>query len=344
MSKTHIARCTLRSSVVGCCRFLRRFIGTFIVGLSLSGTPYAAQAQAQEWPQRTVRFMLPFGAGSAVDTAARVLGDSLTVRWGQPVIVENKPGADGLLAIRAVIAAKDDHVLLVTSTGSFLAHPYMHQKLDYDLDRDLAPIARIADTLLVVAVPATLKAGTLAQFVELARAQSEFNLAASAGVTEFAVDAFIKGEKLKTARVPYKELTAAVRDLAEARIQFLLTSYAVVRPFVEAGKVKIIAAGSRQRSPITKDIPSIPESGYPILAAATSTTVFAGPQMSAALRKKIANDIIAALNDPKVSDRIALTGQDVVPSGPDELAEVLKQQFLKADAIAAVLGMSKAAK
>jgi tripartite-type tricarboxylate transporter receptor subunit TctC len=321
---------------------IRGSVRALIVGLLLSVVPYATQSYAQEWPQRTVRLILPFGPASAADIIARVMSDDLSGRWGKPVIVENKPGADGLLAISAFLGAKDDHVLLLSSTGSFLAHPYVHKKLDYNFERDLAPIARIADTLLVVAVPETLRAGTLAQFVELARAQPELNLAASPGLTEFAVDAFLKAENLKTVRVPYKELAAAVRDLSEGRIHFLMTSYAVVRPFVEAGKVKIIAAGSRQRSPITKDIPSIPESGYPMLAAETSTAVFGGAQMSQVLRKKIADDMISVINDPKIRDRIASTGQDVVPSGPDELAELLKSQSLKAETIAAALGMRKA--
>ena len=322
--------------------FIRGSVPALIVGLSLPVAPYATQSYAQEWPQRTVRLILPFGPASAADIIARVMSDDLTGRWGKPVIVENKPGADGLLAISTFLGAKDDHVLLLSSTGSFLAHPYVHKKLDYNFERDLAPIARIADTLLVVGVPETLKAGSLAQFVELARAQPELNLAASPGLTEFAVDAFLKAENLKTVRVPYKELAAAVRDLSEGRIHFLMTSYAVVRPFVEAGKVKIIAAGSRQRSPITKDIPSIPESGYPMLAAETSTAVFGGSQMSQVLRKKIADDMISVTNDPKIRDRIASTGQDVAPSGPDELAELLKRQSLKAETIAAALGMRKA--
>jgi tripartite-type tricarboxylate transporter receptor subunit TctC len=325
-------------------RFFCGLIAAVVVALSVSGMIAATPASAQAWPQRPVRLILPFGGGSAVDTVSRVLGDFLAARWGQPVVVENKPGADGLIAIRAVIAANDDHMLLITSTGSFLAHPYVLPKMEYDIDRDLAPVARIADTLLVAAVPGTLEAQNLAQFVALARARPEMNLSASAGLTEFAVDAFIKQAGLKTARVPYKELAAASRDLAEGRIHLLLTSYAVVRPFVEAGKVKIIAAGSRQRSPLTKDIPSIPESGYPILAAETSTVALARGQMPAALRKRIADDIIAALNEPKVRERVALTGQDVVTGGPDELAALIKQQAAKAEAIAQVVGLRKGGK
>lgn len=313
-------------------------VATAIAAIAASAAP----AFAQEWPQRAVRFILPFGPGSAADTLARVLGEDLAVRWGQPVVVENRPGADGLLAINAVVGAKDDHTILVSSTGSFLAHPYMHKKLDYNIDRDLTPIARVADTLLIVAVPADLPVKNLKDFVALAKTKPDLNLAASAGVTEFAVDAFLKGENLKTVRVPYKNLGDAARDLAEGRIHFILTSYAVVRPFVDSGKVKIIAAGSRNRSPLVKDVPSIPESGYPMLAAETSTALFGGPGMPAALRKKIADDIATALKEPKVRDRAALTGQDIAPSGPDELTQILKGQFQKADTIAGSLGMKKA--
>jgi tripartite-type tricarboxylate transporter receptor subunit TctC len=303
--------------------------------------PATAAAQAQDWPQRPVRFILPFGPGSAADISARVLGDNLSLRWGKPVVVENRPGADGLLAINAIVSAKDDHMLLISSTGSFLAHPYVHKKLDYDFNRDLAPIGRIADTLLVIGVPESLKASNLSEFVALARSQPEINLAASPGLTEFAVDALLKGQNLKAVRVPYKELASAARDLSEGRIHFLLTSYAVVRPFVEAGKVKIIAAGTQQRSPITKDIPSITESGYPGLATATSTAVFASSQMPERLRKKIADDMVAALNEAQVRTKIALTGQDVRPAGPDELAQILAGQSKQAEAIATAAGVPK---
>jgi tripartite-type tricarboxylate transporter receptor subunit TctC len=300
-----------------------------------------ATAQAQEWPQRPVRFILPFGAGSAADVVARVIGDELTTRWGKPVVVENRPGADGIVAINAVVSAKDDHVLLVSSTGSFLAHPYVHAKLDYDFERDLVPIAKIADTLLVVGAPKTLPANNLTEFVALARERSDINLAASPGITEFAVDAFLKAQNLKSVRVPYKELTGAARDLGEARIHFLLTSYAVVRPLVEAGNVKIIAAGTQKRSALTKDIPSITESGYPLLAPETSTAIFAGSSMAPPLRQKVAQDVLAVVDIPRIREKIALTGQDVAPLGPQDFAALVKRQFSQAEGIAKAAGISK---
>ncbi len=297
-------------------------------------------ATAQEWPQRAVRLILPFGPASATDLAARLISDELSSRWRQPVIVENRAGGDNLIAINAFLSAKDDHTLFFTSTAAFLAHPYVHKKLDYVFERDFAPIAKVADTILVVAVPEALGVKSVSQFIEKARANpAAVNLAGATGLPEFAIDALIRKEKLKSVRVPYKDLGAAARDLSENRIQLLLTSYASVRPFVESGKVRVIAAGSRGRSPAIHDVPSIPESGYSVLAMETSVTIFGHQNMPLEVRKKIAKDVQDVLTDPKIRRRIELTGQDVAPAGPEELAEVLKRQFTYASSIAKELGL-----
>ena len=322
-----------------------RFIGlakqACAAGILSTLTAFVAPAGAQEWPQRTVRLILPFGPASATDIAARLISDELATRWGKPVIVENRPGGDNLIAISAFLSVKDDHALFFTSSAAFLAHPFVHKKLDYDFDRDFAPIAKVADTILVVAVPTELKIEDVRQFVRLARDKPEtINLAGATGLPEFAIDAFLKSENLKSVRVPYKDLAAAARDLAEGRIHFLLTSYASVRPFVEAGKVRIIAAGSKSRIASLKDVPSIPKSGYPILAMETSVTILGRQDMPIELRKKIAADVAQVLSDPRVRERIASTGQDVSPAGPDELAEVLRSQFSYAQSIARTLGIA----
>lgn len=114
----------IRLHAVMCGRLMRPSIGAVIAGILLWAMPCATQSHAQEWPQRIVRLILPFGAGSAADTIARIISEDLATRWGKAVVVENRPGADGLLAINAVVGAKDDHVMLLASTGSFLAHPY----------------------------------------------------------------------------------------------------------------------------------------------------------------------------------------------------------------------------
>jgi tripartite-type tricarboxylate transporter receptor subunit TctC len=299
-------------------------------------------AAAQAWPQRNVKFILPFGAGSATDVAARLIGERLSAKWGKPVVVENRPGADGLVAINAFLAANDDHVLLYASSASFIAHPYMHEKLPYVLERDLEPIARVADTILSVGVPTSTGIDSIREFVQRARAEPEkYNVAGAAGLPEFAVMAFLKSENLGVTKVPYRDVVQAGRDLAEARIHFLLSSYAVVRPLVEAGKVKVIAVGGRERTSVIPGAPTVAEAGYPGLNMET-TSGFYGPRgMPLALRERIAAEVIAAASEPSVAAKIVASGQIMRTQGPADLALALKDQAATAARIAAILGMQK---
>src|SRR5499425_2305445 len=142
----------------------------FILAAALAFVVSATPALAQSWPQRTVKFLLPLGPGSGVDIGARLLADRLSARWGQPVVVENRPGGDGIVAIGAFASAHDDHLLLVTPTSSFTAHPYLHDNLPYN-PSDLLPIARVSNTLITIAAYTSLEAGSLQQLVAQVRAQ-----------------------------------------------------------------------------------------------------------------------------------------------------------------------------
>ena len=137
-------------------------------GLLVAFVGWAAPSAAQPWPQRTVKFIVPLGPGSGVDIGARLFADRLTARWGQPVVVENRPGGDGIVAINAFVSGRDDHTLLCTPTSSFTAHPYLHDNLPYKAG-DLLPIARVSSTLITIAVPASLNVATLAELMAMAR-------------------------------------------------------------------------------------------------------------------------------------------------------------------------------
>jgi tripartite-type tricarboxylate transporter receptor subunit TctC len=309
--------------------------------LSAPFTP-AVHAQAQAWPQRGVKFMLPFGAGSATDVAARLIGERVATKWGKPVIVENRPGADGLLAIQAFTSANDDHVLLYASSASFIAHPYTQEKLPYVLERDLEPIARVAETILSVSVPADSNIKTVADFVSAARAEPQkYNAAGAPGLPEFAVMAFLKSENLGATKLPYRDVMQAGRDLGESRIQFLLSSYAAVRPLVEAGKVRVIAVGGKERTDVIPGVPTVMEAGFPGLNMET-TSGFYGPRgMPLALRQQIAVDVMAAASDPGIAAKIVASGQIMRPQGPAQLAEALKDQAATAARIAKIIGLEK---
>src|SRR5262249_46594132 len=130
----------------------------------------AADAQAQVWPQQPVRFIIPFGPGAGADIGARLIQDRLQARWGKPVVIENRPGGDSMIAIQAVLSANDEHTFYWGPSGSFIVHPYQYKKLPYD-PADLLPVARYSSTILGLGVPASMKAATLADFVKRARAE-----------------------------------------------------------------------------------------------------------------------------------------------------------------------------
>ena len=322
--------------------FVRRRESTLAAAFAgVLGMLSAAQAQPQPWPQRPVRVILPFGAGSATDIAARLIGDKLSAKWGKPVVIENRPGGDGMVAINAFTSANDDHVLLYASSATFIAHPYTLEKMPYDLNRDLAPIARVSDTILSVAVPALSGVKTIAEFVAAAKQDPDKNNAAGApGLPEFAVMAFMKSENLGIGKIPYKDVVQAGRDLGENRIQFLLSSLAVVQPLVEAGKIRVVAVGGQKRTPLVPGAPTVVEAGFPGLQMET-TSGFYGPRgMALELRQRIGREVVEAASEPSVAQRISSSGQDMQTGGPEQLAAALKQQAERAAEIAKILGMT----
>jgi tripartite-type tricarboxylate transporter receptor subunit TctC len=207
-----------------------------------------APASAQSYPQRAVRFILPFGPSAGVDITARMLAEPLAARWGKPVVVENRPGGDGIVAINTFTSANDDHTLLFVPTSTFTAHPYTHDKLPYDAERDLLPITTVTVIVVALSSPASLKLGSVGDFVAMARAQpGTLNAAAAPGNSDFILSGFLKTTNLQVTKVPYRDIMQAPNDLAEGRIQLLMSSYASMRGLIEAGKLKVLAVTSRKR-------------------------------------------------------------------------------------------------
>src|SRR5258708_29928560 len=197
--------------------------------VAAAATQARSQATAQNWPQGPVRFILPLGAGSGSDIGARLFAERLSARWGQPVVVENRPGGDSFVAITAFIGAHDDHTLLFAPTSTFTAHSILHSKLPYD-PRELMPIARVTNTLIALSVPASLNVGTVKELVALARARpGKLNRASITGALDFVLSGFLKGADLTIEEVPYRDPVQAVTDLAEGRIQVYTAAFAIVQ-------------------------------------------------------------------------------------------------------------------
>jgi tripartite-type tricarboxylate transporter receptor subunit TctC len=315
-------------------------VAGLIAGLALPATPSLAQAPspAQAWPQRPVRFIVPLGPGSGADIAARLLADRLPARWGKPVVVENRPGADGLVAIQAFVNAADDHTLLYTPSGSFTVHPLQYEKLPY-VPEDLVPIARVSNTIIAMGVPASLKIGALAEFAKYARAEAgKLNAAVVSGITEFTFDYFLKTAGLSIAKVPYRDIVQAATDLSEGRLQVMMSSYAILQPHVQAGRVRVLAVNGHERTTILPGIPTANESGFPALEVEGLVGLFGPRGISNELRQRIGADVVAVAADPAIAERLAGTAQVPNPGGPAEFAAAIDQQRAQIATIARALG------
>jgi tripartite-type tricarboxylate transporter receptor subunit TctC len=295
-------------------------------------------AHAQSWPQRPVKFVLPLGAGSGTDIGARLISDRLTARWGQPVVIENRPGGDGMVAISAFVGARDDHVLLFSPSSSFTAHPYLHENLPYK-PSDLAPIARFSNTIISIAVPRSLRLDTLAQLFELARAQpGKLNWAGTTGATDFIFAGLAKRAGAEMTKVPYRNPVEAANDLGEARVQAYASALAIVRPQLEAGKIRLLAVYNSVRAPTAPDIPTVAEAGFPEMTMDGLVGLFGPPEMPLDLRERIAGDV-QAVSDASVAERLLTTGQILNTGGPAEFDAAVEEQRAKIAAIAHELGI-----
>jgi tripartite-type tricarboxylate transporter receptor subunit TctC len=315
---------------------------TIAAALALAGSAVGATVgHAQPWPTHPVRFVLPFGPGSGADTGARLITDKLAQRWGQPVVIDGKPGGDGLLSLGTVVSAKDDHTLFFGPSSIFVVQRYVHDDMTFDPQTDLAPIAGVAKVQIAVAVPTSLGIATLAEFVALARAKpSQTSYAVAPGFSEFVFDGFVKENGLSIAKAPYRDITKSPIDLGENRIQLSMQSYAAMRSYAQTGKIRIISINDRARSPIAPDIPSVVESGYPSLLASPVLGLLGPRDMPIDLRRRIAADVLAVLEDKTIGEKLALTGQPAAPMDVDAFTAALAEQYAQVARIAAVLGIT----
>ncbi len=309
-----------------------------VAGSLLLALLFTAPVQAQSWPQRTVRFIVPLGAGSATDISARLVGERLAQRWGQPVVIENRPGGDGLVAITSFLGANDDHTLLFAGMGTFTAHPYLHEKLPYDRN-DIVPVAGVSNIVVAVGVPASLNVNSVAELVALAKAQpGKLNAAAVPGITDFILSAFLKTNGIEMARVPYRDINQSISDLAEGRIQVAMLSLSMIQAQVQAGRTKLLAVTSNKRAPTVPEVPTFKEAGFPVLELEGLVGLYGPKTMPSELRERIASDVKAVV-DSAMAARLAATGQVLNPTTPAEYAATIEDQRNKVAAVAKIIGI-----
>jgi tripartite-type tricarboxylate transporter receptor subunit TctC len=300
------------------------FVSALLAGLAVPGA--VSYAQAPAWPTRSVRFIVPFGPGAAADIGARLFAEKLSQLWSQPVVVENRPGGDSIIAITAFLSANDDHVLLYMPSGNFTVHPFLHSKLPYD-PNDLNPIVRTSNTILAVALAKSSPYNTIREFTEAARANpGKFNSGLVPGLTEFTFWAYTHHENLNITQVPYRDINLAPTDLAEGRIQVVMASLAILQPQWRADRIKLIALNNKTRTSLVPGIPTALEEGYPSLVFEGLHGLIGLKTMPKELKERIAADFKEAAADGSIASRLAATGSVINVGGPDEFSAAIEEQ------------------
>jgi tripartite-type tricarboxylate transporter receptor subunit TctC len=298
----------------------------------------AAASATEPWPQRAVRLIVPIGTGSGPDVAARLYAERLAAEWKQPVVVENRPGAEGLVGVSMFAGIRDDHALLFSPAAPITVFPFTQEKLAYDPAHDFVPISSATDTFGAIAVPASLKVESLAQLLVLARAQpGKLNWASGGGAFPILLAGFARTAHIDVAQVSYREQNLAIQDLVEGRIQYMASSLTALLPLVQSGKIRLLAVTSKARAPMATGIPTAAEIGHPELEFEGLVGFFGGRDMPPALRDRIAADIRAVAAEPKLVERLAGTGQIVHASSAAEFAGAIADQRARIESITRLL-------
>ena len=295
--------------------------------LATAGLPTAAQAQA--WPQRPIRIVVPYTPGGASDITARLLAERLSVSLQQPVTVDNRAGASGIVGTEAVAKAPPDGYTLAFVASSHVVNKALFPKLDYDPIRSFAPITQTANVQLVLVVPASLGVNSVADLVTMAKAKPGALSYASSGSgsnPQLFAEMFKQAAGIDVVHVPYKGSTAAHADLLAGRTQLMFDALASVAPHVKSGRLKLLALAGPKRSALLPDVPTVAEAGLPGYGATSWGALLAPAGTPAAVIERLHKDSVAALNSHEVKERLGALGAEVVASTPEQLADLMQRE------------------
>lgn len=312
---------------------------TLTLGLAICAALTTGTAAA-DWPQRPVRIITSFPVGTGGDIAARLYADQLIQRWHKPVVVENRPGADGILAVTAGIAAKDSHTLMFINGGPLTSNRFKHDKLPYDPETDLQPITMGVEASVVASVPSSLKVNSVAKFLAYSQSRpGQLNWSATAGALDYLVPAFFRRQQLNLQYVGYKEIAPAMQDLAGERIHFYVSAIATQLGSIKAGKITPILVTNRSRSQLVPQVPTVHEIGAEELGLEAFVAFFAPRDLPADVVAQIGADIRIIGAKAVLKERLITSGFVPRTTSPEELKAVINAEREKiASAIAMGLG------
>jgi tripartite-type tricarboxylate transporter receptor subunit TctC len=284
--------------------------------LALCMTVVTGTAQAQ-YPAKPIRLIVPFAAGGASDTAARSLGQVLTKSLGQPLVIENRPGAGGAIAAQAVLTAPADGYTLLWGAASMVAIPLLQKSAPFQSFAEFTPISLAGRLTYCVYVHPGVPAKSIGEFIAYARSQPGKLSYATGSLGEYMVTAqLIKSAGLDMVQVPYKGGAQAMPDLIAGRVQLNIGPFAGGFPHVKAGKLRMLATLLPQRSPETADIPTLTEAGVQNVSSPTWQAIFAPPKTPQAIVDRLAGEVMLALRDAELRtqfERQAVRGESSTP-------------------------------
>lgn len=311
--------------------------------LTASLTAPLAQSRAQNWPERPVTLIVPFGAGAAPDIMGRQLAEALAGVWGRPVVVQNVPGASATIGVdRVSKAAPDGYTLCLSGDAAIVVRPSMEPPVPYDPLRDLAPVTQLVGTRnLLVATPG-LPVTDLAGLIALARARPGELSYGHSGVgfsTHLGMEMFKQALGLDIVAVPYGQESQMFIDLMQGRVHIMLSSGAAMMRRALSGEVRPLAVTSRDRTPSLPQIPTVAEAAVPGFESAAWFGLIAPSGTPLALRGRIHGDVVTAMAQPGLARWVEEFGLVPLLRGPAEFAEVLPGEIARMANVLRPLGL-----
>jgi tripartite-type tricarboxylate transporter receptor subunit TctC len=293
----------------------------------------ALPAAAQQYPVKPIRIVVAFPPGGGMDIVSRAVGEKLSPRLGQPIVIENKPGAGMVLGNDAVVkSAPDGYTLLVGPIGSQAITHHMYPKRGFDVRRDLAPVARIGYGTIAFIVPAASPAKSVKDFVAMARANPGKLTFASSGVgglIHLTGEMFKQSAGVDLTHIPYKGTTQLLPDLVDGRLDMALDSLPAYLPHLKAGRVRALAVASRGRSTVLPELPTMAEAGAPGVVSATDYAVFAPAGTPAPVIALLNREVDAVLQMPDLRAKLAAQGIEIVGGTPESVHAELLDEIAK---------------